>query len=60
MLSGYRIFGHIKTSQGGHQLTNVLLNKFFSDQSNWKFDTYKQREEGNQDSGYAKPIAVNG
>jgi len=23
MLSGYRIFGHIKTSQGGHQLTNT-------------------------------------
>ena len=60
MLSGHRIFGNVKTSQGGHQLTNALLNKFFSDQSNWKFDTYKQREEGNQDSGYAKPIAVNG
>ena len=28
MLSGYRIFGHIKTSQGGHQLTNVLLREF--------------------------------
>ena len=25
MLSGHRIFGHIKTSQGGHQLTNALL-----------------------------------
>ena len=25
MLSGYRIFGHIKTSQGGHLLTNTLL-----------------------------------
>ena len=22
MLSGYRIFGHVKTSQGGHALTN--------------------------------------
>ena len=31
MLSGYRIFGHIKTSQGGHALTNKLLVKFFSD-----------------------------
>tara|TARA_B100000029_G_scaffold114314_1_gene106823 strand:+ start:17796 stop:18722 length:927 start_codon:yes stop_codon:yes gene_type:complete len=60
MLSGYRIFGNIQTSQGGHQLTNVLLNKFFSDQSNWKFDTYQQKEQGNQGSGYAKPIAVNG
>ena len=33
MLTGYRIFGHIKTSQGGHQLTNILLIKFLSDQS---------------------------
>ena len=31
LLAGKRIFGHIKTSQGGHQLTNVLLRKFFSD-----------------------------
>ena len=35
MLSGHRIFGHIKTSQGGHQLTNVLLRKFLNE-SNWK------------------------
>ena len=28
MLSGNRIFGHIKTSQGGHELTNKLLKKF--------------------------------
>ena len=35
MLSGNRIFGHIKTSQGGHALTNKLLKKFFSDKGNW-------------------------
>ena len=29
MLSGNRIFGHIKTSQGGHALTNKLLKKVF-------------------------------
>ena len=29
MLSGNRIFGHIKTSQGGHALTNKLLKKIF-------------------------------
>ena len=29
MLSGNRILGHIKTSQGGHALTNKLLLKFF-------------------------------
>ena len=38
MLSGYRIFGHVKTSQGGHALTNKLLIKFFSDKSNWSFE----------------------
>ena len=30
MLSGYRFYGHIITSQGGHALTNKLLVKFFS------------------------------
>ena len=39
MLSGYRIFGHVKTSQGGHALTNKLLNKFFSDNSNWSLES---------------------
>ena len=34
MLSGYRVFGHIKTSQGGHLLTNSLLRKFVDDHSN--------------------------
>ena len=29
MLSGNRIFGHIKTSQGGHALTNVIDEVFF-------------------------------
>ena len=29
------MFGHVKTSQGGHALTNKLLVKFFSDKSNW-------------------------
>ena len=39
MLLGHRIFGHIKTSQGGHQLTNVLLKEFMSNKSNWKFES---------------------
>ena len=38
MLSGKRIFGHIKTSQGGHALTNKLLRKFFSNTDNWSLD----------------------
>ena len=44
MLSGNRIFGHIKTSQGGHALTNKLLNKFFSNKDNWSFENSKNNE----------------
>ena len=40
MLSGHRIFGHIKTSQGGHQLTNILLKEFLLDKSNWEFESF--------------------
>ena len=45
ILSGHRIFGHIKTSQGGHALTNKLLVKFFSDRSNWMLESFKNEEE---------------
>ena len=38
MLLGHRVFGHIKTSQGGHHLTNILLREFLSNKSNWEFD----------------------
>ena len=48
MLSGYRIFGHVKTSQGGHALTNKLLVKFFSDKSNWSLENVNSSEENNQ------------
>ena len=54
MLSGNRIFGLIKTSQGGHALTNKLLKKFFSDKANWNVE--KSNEE-NQKS-YANPVAI--
>ena len=57
MLSGHRIFGHIKTSQGGHQLTNILLRKFFMDKTNWKFVSFEGKEEV-EDNIYSKPIAV--
>ncbi len=33
--SGYRVIGSIKCSQGGHYLTNQLLRKVFSDNSNF-------------------------
>ena len=57
MLSGHRIFGHIKTSQGGHQLTNVLLSKFLLDQSNWEFENFEDKDN-KKDGGYSRPIAV--
>ena len=59
MLSGHRILGHVKTSQGGHQLTNVLLTKFLSDKSNWKFESFEEIGKNNKDNSYLKPIAVN-
>ena len=58
MLSGHRIFGHIKTSQGGHQLTNKLLREFLIDKSNWKFENFEDKDD--KDGKYLKPIAVNG
>ena len=48
MLSGYRIFGRVKTSQGGHVLTNKLLIKFFSDKSNWSLENGNIVEKNNQ------------
>ena len=48
MLSGQRIFGHVKTSQGGHALTNKLLVKFFSDKSNWSIEKGNLEEKNNQ------------
>ena len=58
MLLGHRVFGHIKTSQGGHQLTNTLLKEFFSNKSNWEFDGLEEKEKNHKDSSYQKPIAV--
>jgi UDP-3-O-[3-hydroxymyristoyl] N-acetylglucosamine deacetylase len=59
LLSGHRIFGHIKTSQGGHMLTNELLRKFLSDQSNWQFESFDKEEKNQQDGSYLGPVAVN-
>ena len=59
MLSGHRIFGHIKTSQGGHQLTNALLKKFLLDKTNWEFESFEGKEKDNKGSSYIRPIAVN-
>ena len=59
MLLGHRIFGHIKTSQGGHQLTNILLKEFLSNRSNWEFEGFGEKKKNNKDSTYSRPIAVN-
>ena len=59
MLTGHRIFGHIKTSQGGHQLTNVLLKEFLSNKSNWEFKTFEDEQKDHKDSAYLRPFAVN-
>ena len=60
MLLGHRVFGHIKTSQGGHHLTNILLREFFSNKSNWEFDNLEKKEKSRKDSMYPSTIAVNG
>ena len=57
MLSGNRIFGHIKTSQGGHALTNKLLTKFFSDKTNWDLENFENIEKQNENS-YKNPVAI--
>ncbi len=59
MLLGYRVFGHIKTSQGGHQLTNTLLRKFVADESNWEFEGLEEKEKKRIGSKFLRPIAVN-
>ena len=58
MLSGNRIFGHIKTSQGGHALTNKLLMKFFSNKANWSLESYENMEKQKENS-YKNPLAMN-
>jgi len=57
MLAGHRIFGHIKTSQGGHQLTNVLLREFLSNRSNWEIENFEEKET--KDGAFTRPFAVN-
>ena len=59
MLSGHRIFGHIKTSRGGHQLTNVLLKEFLSNKSNWEFESFESKQKDHKNSTYVSSIAVN-
>ena len=59
LLSGYRIHGHLKTSQGGHLLTNQLLRELFSNETNWKFETLDAQNKELKDSTQQSSIAVN-
>ena len=59
MLSGHRIFGHVKTSQGGHQITNLLLRKLFTDKSNWEFQSFKKEEKDLKDTIFRRFITAN-
>lgn len=43
-LSGYKIIGSIKCSQGGHKLTNQLLKKLFNDQNNYSLIEIKGKQ----------------
>ncbi len=43
-LSGYKIIGSIKCSQGGHNLTNQLLKKIFSNQLNYSLIEIKGKQ----------------
>tara|TARA_Y100000590_G_scaffold309578_1_gene349629 strand:+ start:1476 stop:2396 length:921 start_codon:yes stop_codon:yes gene_type:complete len=42
-LSGYRMVGSVKCSQGGHNLTNKLLRKVFSEKSNFSVIEIKEK-----------------
>ena len=43
-LSGYKIVGSLKCSHGGHELTNKLLRKVFSDKSNYSLIEIKGKQ----------------
>ena len=43
-LSGYKIIGSLKCSQGGHSLTNRLLREVFSDKSNYSLIEIKGKQ----------------
>ena len=53
LLSGYRILGSVKCSQGGHSLSNLFLRAFFKDQSN--FVTIEKEESVAQKNFFKTP-----
>ena len=53
-LSGYKIIGSLKCSQGGHKLTNQLLRKLFGDKSNYSLIEIKGKELPHSFTNYNK------
>ncbi len=53
-LSGYKIIGSLKCSQGGHKLTNQLLKKLFEDNSNYSLIEIKGKELPHSFANYSK------
>tara|TARA_B100000989_G_scaffold296700_1_gene280509 strand:+ start:2681 stop:3601 length:921 start_codon:yes stop_codon:yes gene_type:complete len=53
-LSGYKIIGSLKCSQGGHKLTNQLLKKLFEDNSNYSLMEIKGKELPHSFANYSK------
>ena len=43
-LSGHKIIGSVKCSQGGHKLTNKLLRKVFEDKTNFSLIEIKGKQ----------------
>ena len=58
MLLEHRIFGHIKTSQGGHYLTNLLMKELMTNKSNWEYKSPEGEQKNNKDKTYLRPVAV--
>ena len=58
-LSGYRIVGSLISTEGGHGLTNKILRKLFSDNSNFTIIEIKEKTLPYQflDKSYLKSIA---
>ena len=53
-LSGYKIIGILKCSQGGHHLTNELLKKLFKDKSNYSLIEIKSKQIPHSFANYQK------
>ena len=54
LLSGYRILGNVKCTQGGHSLSNLFLREVFKDRSN--FAIIEQEESISEKKYFETPI----